>query len=243
MRVEQSFSAYTDANPYDFDNRITLHEYPNMILERLKGGGINPGESKLLELGLGHGYSALVFKEHFIDYTILDGDSEIIDSFQKKNPNNGINIVHTFFEDYKAEHKYDIIVVGFVLEHVVDPKMILELYRTYLSDNGKMYIAVPNAEALNRRLGFEAGLLKDLGQLSETDIKLGHKRYFTVNTITKLCKNVGLKITAIEGIYLKPFTTKQILSLNLDDSIIAAMCKIGREYPELCLGILLECEL
>jgi hypothetical protein len=44
----------------------------------------------------------------------------------------------------------------------------------------------------------------------------------------------------MEGIYLKPFTTRQMLSLNFSDEILDALCKVGIDYPELCCGILAE---
>lgn len=241
MKIDQSMSAYSKENVYDFDNNIILHEYPQMIADRL-GGGIELKDKSLLELGLGHGYSALEFKGLVGGrHTVLEGDSAIIEKFNHEHPGHGIQIIETYFEDFETEGKYDIIVAGFVLEHVADPLQIIKKYMTYLDENGRMFIAVPNAEALNRRLGYEAGLISALGKLSQMDIELGHKRYFTVSSLSKMIMEAEMKLTGMEGIYLKPFTTRQILSLDLDGSILKAMCKVGRKYPELSLGILAEC--
>lgn len=242
MNINQNINAYTDNNPYDYDNKIILHQYPKMIIENIEKCGMNH-DVKLLELGLGHGYSAKVFSKVFGNYTVLDGDEEIINSFTKKNKELQIKIIHTFFEDFEAPETYDVIVAGFVLEHVDDPLLVLKKYKKMVKSGGRFFIAVPNAEALNRRLGFEAGLLDDLESLSQADKDLGHKRYFTIDSITKLCNEAAMKISKVEGIYLKPFTTRQILSLNLSSDIIEAMCKVGKAYPELCLGILVECEI
>lgn len=206
------------------------------------GGGIELKDKSLLELGLGHGYSTLEFMGIVGGgYTVLEGDNAIIEKFNHEHPGHEIQIIKTCFEDFEIERKFDIIVAGFVLEHVADPLQIVKKYMTYLDEKGRMFIAVPNAEALNRRLGYEAGLLSDMGNLSQMDIELGHKRYFTVSSLSEMVKEAGMKLTGIEGIYLKPFTTSQILSLNLDWPIIKAMCKVGRKYPELSLGILAEC--
>ena len=44
------------------------------------------------------------------------------------------------------------IVMGFILEHVDSPvQEIISRYKSYLSPGGKMFLAVPNAEVLNRR--------------------------------------------------------------------------------------------
>jgi hypothetical protein len=55
-----------------------------------------------------------------------------------------------------------------------------------------------------------------------------------ISDITK----AGCEIERTEGIYLKPFTTAQMLSLHLDRKVITALCKVGTQYPELCCGIM-----
>jgi 2-polyprenyl-3-methyl-5-hydroxy-6-metoxy-1,4-benzoquinol methylase len=128
--------------------------------------------------------------------------------------------------------------MGFILEHVDDPAGILRRYRRFLAPRGKMFVAVPNAEALNRRLGHMAGMLDDMAALSANDAALGHKRYYTVSTLAAQLSEAGYRIDGMEGIYLKPLTTTQMLSLRLDPKIITALCQVGIDYPELCCGIL-----
>lgn len=50
----------------------------------------------------------------------------------------------------------------------------------------------------------------------------------------------GCGIGRLEGIYLKPFTTRQIVSQQLDQKIVDTMCEIGLFYPELSFVILAE---
>jgi hypothetical protein len=83
-------------------------------------------------------------------------------------------------------------------------------------------------------------MLPDMEALSENDLLLGHQRYFTVSSLTKLVGDAGYKIEKLEGIYLKPLATSQILSLNLADNVIQAMCEIGIDYPELSCGMLAQ---
>ena len=130
--------------------------------------------------------------------------------------------------------------MGFILEHVDDPLVILQNFRKFLVPNGKMFLAVPNAEVLNRKLRYLAGLLDDISTLSENDRLLGHKRYYTVSNLTDEVGRAGFGIDRIEGIYLKPFTTRQIISLQLERKIIDALCEVGVSYPELSCGILAE---
>ncbi len=238
--IKQNLDAYTKENIYDFDNEIILHYYPKRIIEKL--GGVDPvGEKSLLELGLGHGYSALEFQKYFSRYRIIEGDKTVIDKFINGHGSFAIDIVHSLFEEYESDEQFDVVVAGFVLEHVSDPVFVLEKTKKNVKKNGKLFVAVPNAASLNRRIGYEAGLLSDIMELSETDYALGHKRYFIEESIRSVCTSAGLQIESVEGIYLKPFTTSQILSLKLDKDIIEAFCRVGRDYPELCVGMLLEC--
>ena len=53
---------------------------------------------------------------------------------------------------------------------------------------------------------------------------------------------IELKINKIEGLFLKAMATSQMLQLELSSNVLNAYCAVGREYPELCLGILIEVE-
>ena len=227
-------AAYTGENLYDFDNEILLTWYPQRIVENSKGG------SSILELGLGHGFTTNIFSEHFDRHIVLDGSPAVIQNFKEKSPECDAQIIETYFEEFYTEEKFDVIVMGFVLEHVDDPFEIISRYKNFLSPGGRIFLAVPNAEVLNRRLGHLAGMLENMETLSENDILLGHKRYYTVSSLSAEINRAGYQIDKMEGIYLKPFTTSQIVSMNLDEKIIHAMCEVGVNYPELSCGILAQ---
>ena len=226
--------AYQGKNLYDFDNEIILKWYPHRLI-KLAG----PATS-MLELGLGHGITTEIFSKHFKRYLVLDGSAAVIDNFRKNFSDCTAEIVEIFFENFDTSEKFDIINMGFILEHIDNPHLILTLYKKFLAPGGKIFISVPNAEVLNRRIGNLAGMLPDITSLSDNDRMLGHQRYFTVNTLTQTVNAAGYKIEHIEGIYLKPITTEQILSLKFDDNIIKALCELGINYPELSCGMLAE---
>lgn len=232
--LDQYLKAYQGETQYEFDNEILLNWYPRRILDNTRGS------ISLLELGLGHGYSTFIFGSYFKKHIVIEGSGAIIQNFKNKYPECSATIIQTYFEAFNSDEKFDVIVMGFILEHVDDPVKILLHFKKFLNSNGKLYVAVPNAEVLNRRLGHMAGLLTDLQVLSNNDHLLGHQRYYTVSSLTADIKKAGYDIVKMEGIYLKPFTTNQILSLNLNKKILDALCKIGIDYPELSCGILAE---
>jgi 2-polyprenyl-3-methyl-5-hydroxy-6-metoxy-1,4-benzoquinol methylase len=233
-KLDTHVAAYQGDNLYDFDNEILLTWYPQRVLQHAGSNG------SLLELGLGHGFTTKVFANHFEQHVVLEGSPAVIRNFKEKHPECRAQIVQTFFEEFSTERRFEVIVMGFILEHVDDPVQILRHFRQFLVPGGKMFLAVPNAEVMNRRLGKLAGLLDNMFALSENDHLLGHKRYYTVASLSSQVEQAGYRLGRLEGIYLKPFTTRQIVSLQLDRRIITALCELGVNYPELSCGILTE---
>ena len=232
--LDNHVKAYQGENLYDFDNEIQLRWYPERIVKFVAGA------NSLLELGLGHGITTDIFSSYFKRHVVIDASSAVIANFRKRYPASKVEIVESYFETFNTLERFDVIVLGYILEHVEDPVLILKHFRKFLSLGGRMFVTVPNAEVLNRRLGQLAGMLPDISQLSEHDLLLGHKRYYTVQSLKKDVEDAGYSIKSIEGIYLKPITTSQMLSLNLDARVIQALCQIAIEFPELSCGMMAE---
>ncbi len=233
--LDDYVEAYDNDFLYSLDNRLILQWYPQRILKKINDGS-------LLELGLGHGHTIQYFlnSQKISHYRIIEGSEQIIENFLRQNYDVSIDIIHDRFETYDSEDKFDNIVMGFVLEHVDDPVLLINKYIQYLKPESSLFITVPNSDALNRRFGYEAGLLDELDQLSEADLQLGHKRYFNLDSLNFIAQKCGLTVKSFEGLFLKPITTNQIKLLDLDEKILHAMLKVGIKYPELCTGILME---
>jgi SAM-dependent methyltransferase len=229
--------AYQDEFEFAFDNRILLNWYPRRILEK------SSKTARVLELGIGHGYSCNWFSEYFSSYTVIDASSAVIENYKNQFPNSRARIVQSFFEEFDSKEKYDLIIIGFVLEHVADPQLILEHFKSFLDPAGRCFVGVPNAESLHRRFGKEAGYLDDLFKLGKGDISLGHRRLYSVETLSEEMESCGYRILSKEGIFLKPLMTGQLQSLNLSQDILEGMCRVGVGYPELSAALLFEAEL
>ncbi|ACS81653.1 class I SAM-dependent methyltransferase [Maridesulfovibrio salexigens] len=226
--------SYEGGREYDFDNKVLLNWYPRRVAELCNKGG------SLLELGLGHGYTSPLFSKIFDEHVVVEGSSAVIDNFHRRNPNTEVEIINALFEDFETDKKYDVIIFGFILEHLEDPVLVLKRFKKFLVDGGRIFVSVPNALSMNRRLGNYAGFLDDIYKLTQNDLDLGHKKLYSVESLKQEMNDAGYVVERMEGLYLKPFTTAQILSLNLDDKVIEGLCKIGIDYPELCCGLLAE---
>lgn len=231
--LDDYIKAYGKDFAYALDNDLILNWYPKRIVEKKAG-------NSLLELGIGHGFTTSFFSKHFPRHIVIDGSSKVLEAFKTNYPELRTETVQCYFEHFETEEKFDHIVMGFVLEHVDDPKLILNRFRSFLKPNGKLFLTVPNAEALNKRIGLEAGIISDLYALGPGDLELGHKHLFSVNSLRELVRECGYVEKSLEGLFLKPFTTQQLKSMNLSTSIFEAMMKIGIQYPELSVGLLME---
>ena len=232
--LDNHVQAYQGLSIYDFDNTIQLEWYPKRIVQ------FSEGAASLLELGLGHGITTGVFEQHFKRHVVVDASPAVIENFRKKFPRSKVEIAESYFETFDTPERFDVVVFGYILEHVDDPVAILKHFRQFLAPGGRMFLSVPNAEVLNRKLGHLAGLLPDMQLLSEHDLLLGHKRYYTVESLQQDIRQAGYEVRRLEGIYLKPFTTSQMMSLKLDEKVIQALCLAAIDYPELSCGILAE---
>lgn len=95
----------------DEDKRMTLY-----LNERIFE--LSKNIKSVLELGLGDGNSAEIFSRKINDYIVVEGSEELISKFKSKNIDCNINIINSYFEDFETDKKFDVIVLGFILEHV-----------------------------------------------------------------------------------------------------------------------------
>lgn len=230
--IHQNERSYDEVHV--IDNRLMHTWYPARVVQMARKGG------SMLELGLGHGHSCAFFSQAFPRYVSVEGSPEMIVRFRERFDVPGLEITQGFFEDFETEERFDSIGMGFVLEHVDDPGLILTRFTRFLAPGGSIFIAVPNAESLHRRFGHAAGMLPDMTVLSKGDLEFGHQRYFTLDTLKHLVESSGLSVMNVEGILLKPVTTQQLVDLNLDERILQAMLKVGIDYPELSNSILMQ---
>jgi 2-polyprenyl-3-methyl-5-hydroxy-6-metoxy-1,4-benzoquinol methylase len=200
-------------------------QYSSQIFRRyLKQGSI-------LELGPAEGVMTDILYPLFPnDYTVVDGSSSFINQLKKRYPD--INAVESIFEDFTPPHNFDNILLGHVLEHVVDPVAILALCKNWLNNDGVILSAVPNKNSIHRQVAIEMGLLSKVDDFSEKDKHHGHRRVFGMDSFVNIFNQVGLRIIAKGGYWFKPLSNAQI-ELQWTDAMIGAFLKLGEKYPDI----------
>ncbi len=87
--------------------------------------------------------------------------------------------------------KFNHIIFGDVLEHMVEPLEVLERYRSLLAPDGTMIVSLPNIVSLGARVRIACGVWRyeEMGIFDRT-----HLRFFTVRTGQELLAEAGLAI-------------------------------------------------
>jgi SAM-dependent methyltransferase len=234
-------AAYGPEFKFHNENLAILSWYVERMLTTLR----KARAASLLSLGIGHTVvSRRVLSQvgSGIDsYTIVEGSAARIAELLAEGPlPAGARVVQAFFEDFEPDTKVDGIEMGFVLEHVEDPGLVLRRFAGFLRPGGILIAVVPNARALHRLVGQRAGLLPDPYQLSDYDRALGHRRYFDLESFTELVRSSGLSVRKAEGVFLKCLTTAQLESLGLRPEVMRAFFEVGVDYPEIANALYLE---
>jgi 2-polyprenyl-3-methyl-5-hydroxy-6-metoxy-1,4-benzoquinol methylase len=223
---------YNDDNLFTLENRLMIEHYARLIAEKHTDTG-----KSCLDLGLGHGVAATILSRTIEDYTVIEGSKTIIDEYKNHNKDTNATIIQSYFEDFETDKRYDIIVMGFILEHVENPLEILNKYKRFLKESGIICISLPNFAQLNRRIGQLMGVIQTMEFFTDNDIDLGHKHLFDVESFKALISSADLKLLSLEGIYMKPITTVQIKQLDLGKDFLKALITIGKDYPELSVAM------
>jgi SAM-dependent methyltransferase len=229
-------SEYRPGSATEIENDLMLNWYPGRILQRL--GQETTGS--LLELGIGHGHTTKLFNEHFDRHVVVEGSPVVIEQFRQNSSLESIEIVESYFEEFETDEQFDVLLMGFVLEHVDDPDVVMQRFRKFLKADGRLYIAVPNAKSMNRRLGLAMGKIGDIYSLNENDLRLGHQRQYCLDTLKELLARTGYDCAWEEGIYLKPLPLGYMQAMPEFEGNLQAMLEVGVDFPELSVGLLLE---
>ena len=191
---------------------------------------------KVLEMGIGFGIVTRVLAENFKKVVAVDGSGEVIERTRKAlGQMNSLTLVHSLFEEYTPDSKFDVIVMFAVLEHVIDTMPILHRAKGWLAPQGKIHIVVPNAYSFHRRLGRAMELIEKETDLAESDLRRGHYRIYTIDTLRHDIEQAGLVIELVQGMLIKPLSTQQMAGWS--PKILDGLYRLGMELPELCSEI------
>jgi 2-polyprenyl-3-methyl-5-hydroxy-6-metoxy-1,4-benzoquinol methylase len=184
----------------------------------------------ILELGPAEGVMTELLFGVNKNLTIVEGSTQFCDLIKNKFPT--IDVFNSMFEEFKANNKFNNIVLSHVLEHVEDPASLLLMAKDWLAPGGIIFAAVPNASSIHRQAAVIMGLLKTENTLNTADIDHGHRRVFNPDEFKKIFNDTSLTVKKFGGYWLKPLANKQIEE-NWTPEMLMAFMKLGERYPDI----------
>jgi len=224
---------------YGFDIDV-IHPY---ILRSFSLFFVN---GNVLELGSFKGDFTTRILPYFNDITCVEASNEAID-IAKSHLGNKVKYYNSMFEDVELPNKYDNIILTHVLEHLDDPVAVLKrINDEWLSENGRLFLVCPNANAPSRQIAVKMGLISHNSSVTPAEKEHGHNITYTLDTLERDAKAAGLNVVSRSGIFFKAlanFQWDQLLKTDIISQAYLDGCyELGQQYPDLCSSIFLLCE-
>lgn len=162
-------------NPTVFNKEIETirvkryEKYYSMMCQYISSG-------KLLDVGSAYGSGASVFKDKGFEVNCIEAEDNKANYISRVV---GLPVVSRTIEEFEPIDKYDVIIFAHCLEHLDDPKTILNKICDMLEDSGYLYLEVPLISS--SMYWFEA-------------LYLTHKSYYSERNLLDLFDICGLEI-------------------------------------------------
>ncbi|HEU0011261.1 MAG TPA: class I SAM-dependent methyltransferase [Verrucomicrobiae bacterium] len=193
---------------------------------------------EILELGCGEGGMTRWLGENFPRVTTVDGSPALIEQARLAVTTGNVDWRCCTFEEFEPKRRFDSILMSRILEHIEHPVPLLRRVAGWLAPGARLYIIVPNAHSLNRRIGQAMGMIQRLDELTERDRRVGHFRVYHKATLDADLRAAGLVPVKWDGIFLKPLSDAQVQ--DWPEGLLDAFWKVGRDLPEWCTEIYVE---
>lgn len=189
------------------------HDYfSNIRLDLIRLIDPKSKDLKVLEVGAAYGETLNYLKQNGIAKQAVG-----IDIFEDKTNSNNYKKIDRFifgnieeieFPEY--ENYFDLILLPDVLEHLIEPKKVLDKLKKYLSQNGTIIVSMPNIRhysAINK-IFFKGNFKYEESGLFDYT----HMRFYCRKNIQELLESSGFKVLKEES-SIKNYKGKSITKI------------------------------
>ncbi len=197
-----------------------------------------------LELGCHQGGMTRLLVDRYPDLTVVDAAANALSEARSTLPER-VQFVLGTFEDVTLPCRYEAIFMINVLEHVDDAVAVLKRVREWLTDSGRLFLLVPNANAPSRQIAVRMGLIDHNQAVTEIEARNGHRRTYALDTLGRDLRAGGLRIEDLGGLVFKGLANYQ-MDKALEAGIISqeyleGCYELGKVYPDLCASLFAVC--
>ena len=197
-----------DARRYDSQVDLSNQNASHTQLVLLTGA-----DNKVLEVGPATGYISRVLRERGCRVTCIEIDTAAAEQAKQYCERMIVGDIQELdLLDTFGDERFDVVMFGDVLEHLVDPESVLQNVREILAPDGIIVASIPNVAHGSIRLALLHGEFRytELGLLDRT-----HLRFFNRQSIDELFRGAGYEIDTWKLIQGDPFHTE--LDLREED--------------------------
>jgi 2-polyprenyl-3-methyl-5-hydroxy-6-metoxy-1,4-benzoquinol methylase len=202
--------------------------------------------AKTLEVGSYDGSMTKLILKYVTKISVIEPSAELAQRVANIDPEN-ISVSVSTVEDFRTKEKFDNIFLVHTLEHVENPKVVLQKLKSLLSREGKLFIMVPNGNALSRQIAVAMGLITHNAAVTESEFMQGHLRTYTLDTFESEVRDAGLMSIETGGIILKALANFQLDEGMANGTIsleyLKGANKLARKYPDFAASIYQVCAL
>lgn len=222
---------------YNFDG--VLRRYTMRALAPF----LRPGRA--LELGCYRGELTELISAHYADLTVIEASSELVAEASARLGTRARFIQGTF-EDVDINDRYDAIFLIHTLEHLDDPVAVLRRIHGWLTDTGRLFVVVPNANAPSRQIAVQMGIIRHNSAVTESERLHGHRNTYSLDTLQRDVLDAGLNVVHSGGVFFKALANFQFDQLVggpvISDDYLEGCYRLGMHYPDLCASVFVVCE-
>lgn len=203
-----------DSLRYDAEVDLSNENNSQSLLVLMTGS-----DKKVLEVGPATGYVTRALTERGCLVTCIEIDADAAAVAEQYCEHMIVGDVQTMdFEATFKDERFDVVIFGDVLEHLLDPAEVLRKTAPILAPGGCVAASIPNVAHSSIRLSLLRGDFRytEVGLLDRT-----HIRFFTRETIAELFEQAGYTVTAWQRTVLPPFGTDQELKAEDFPSFLA----------------------
>lgn len=136
-----------------------------------------------------------------------------------------VSFLHGFLEKeadtiVQMDINFDYMVVSSLLHELDEPHEFLEAVRKLCSENTVVHINVPNAKSIHRLMAKEMGMISNIYELSDLQIRMQRRRVYDLELLIETVENAGFEVLE-HGSYLPKFLTSGQMEEILDKRIVS----------------------
>ena len=219
--IAQRYHASPEIPDKWLENQLQVYEQA-WLLDRIPRG------STVLELGYGEGLVTRALIDHGCRVTVVEGSTLLVEEAGRIHGDN-VRCAHALFEDYRPAETFEIVLASHVLEHVDEPRLVLDNASRWLAPGGRLIVIVPNRDSIHRRLAVIMGLQDRLDTLGPRDMLVGHQRVYSISTLEAELMDAGYELAETKGFFLK--TLPNSMMLDYSPELIDALNVVAEALP------------